>query len=103
MTRALLVGLVCLVCAAPADAHTLTMRGARHMADRYVQRVAASASPVVVRATVRGCERRTRHRVDCTARFRFGSVACDRVVRVRFTSEHTRRVSTRFVGDVECR
>lgn len=100
--RALLVVLVCLSCAAPADAHTLGMEGARRAAERYVQRIAASAPPTL-RATVRGCERRTRHIVDCTGRFVFGSVVCRRTIRVRFTSPHTRRVSTRFDGEAVCR
>ena len=99
--RVLLVLAACLLCAASAQAHTITMAGAQRVADRYAKRIAASARPVP-RAGLDVCFRRTRHVVDCVAVFRFSAVRCERMVRVRFTSPHHRRVSIRFVGNTAC-
>lgn len=100
--RALLAVLACLLLAAPADAHTLTLAGAERVAKRYVEQVAATAARPP-RASVGDCESRTRHVVDCVARFTFaGGTVCERVVRVRFTSRDSGRVARRFVGELDC-
>ena len=99
--RALLTVAVCLLLAAPAHAHTLTAAGAERVSERYAKRIAGLARPVPS-VMVDRCFRRTRHRVDCFAVYRFGGVVCERRVRVRFTSDHHRRVSVRFVGPTGC-
>lgn len=99
--RPLLAVAACLLLAAPAQAHTLTMAGAERMAERYVKRVAAEADRPAMASASR-CRRRTRHIVDCISLFRFGAVICERRVRVRFTSTEHRRVSVRFAGTGEC-
>ena len=100
---ALILALLVLVLPTSAAAHTLTLRGAERVALRYAERVAVSVTPAPRSTSVRVCERRTRHVVDCTGRFAFaGGTVCERRIRVRFTSPVDRRVSRRFVGDLDC-
>jgi hypothetical protein len=102
IARLALAALACLLCAAPAGAHTLTLAGAERVAKRYVEKVAATASRPP-RAAVRDCESRTRHVVVCPAVFDFvGGVRCERRVRVRFVSNDSSRVARSFVGDLDC-
>ena len=100
--RVAAVVLALLLWPSAAVAHTLSLQGAARVSLRYAERVAASVVPSPRSTSIRACERKTRHVVDCTARFGFaGGIVCERVVRVRFTSPEG-HVSRRFVGELDC-
>jgi hypothetical protein len=101
--RAALIALAAILAAvpAPADAHRLGLLTAARKARSEALFISGQVHQRS-RVSVRYCDRRTRHVVDCRVRYRFvkdGELTgerCYQTIRVRFTSESSRRLEVSF-------
>ena len=107
LLTAMLVSAVALFAASNAEAHTLSIKKAKKVATAYAkqnaQQYADQGLPVTAYGTG-GCERKSRHAVDCIyiVEFQDGAAACGGEMRISFKSKRSRKLRGRLLNEEQC-